>query len=100
MADLKPCPFCGSAKVELTSWENDGAWCICCADCWTESGEYVAQSLAIAAWNRRAGPFAEECRRYMDDYPGARAECEDNIKQGRRCRDCPSSIKQETQSNG
>jgi len=32
-----------------------------------------------------------ECRRYMDDYPGVRAECERKIAAGTFCYDCPKN---------
>lgn len=35
-----------------------------------------------------------ECRRYIDDFPGARAECEAAISAGLRCYDCPNVRKE------
>ena len=35
-----------------------------------------------------------ECRRYMDDAPGVRAECEYQIAKGNRCFDCPKQEQQ------
>ena len=30
------------------------------------------------------------CNRYIDDYPGMRAECEGHIRSGRKCTTCPN----------
>lgn len=59
---LKPCPFCGSAKVETDI--GDESACVRCRDCGCQSGRlYYASpdgdgsetvAAAIAAWNRRA----------------------------------------------
>ena len=35
-----------------------------------------------------------QCRRYMDDFPGARADCEYQIAKGKRCSDCPKQEQQ------
>lgn len=43
-----------------------------------------------AALRKRLSQFlAKECRRYIDDYPSLRHECEDKIARGERCKDCP-----------
>ena len=52
MADLKPCPFCGSDFLRVSDFEEY----VACEDCGTlgQSGRNEAE--AIAAWNRRATP--------------------------------------------
>lgn len=40
-----------------------------------------------------------ECLRYIDDFPGARAECERNIAAGHYCRDCPHNLNSDRQMN-
>ena len=71
MAELKPCPFCGGADVEV---REDGClisghryWYILHIvsnrNCpmvnawgeWTSSAKYTTKGNAIEAWNRRAG---------------------------------------------
>ncbi len=49
--ELKPCPFCGSINLELTSTSN-GCKVIHCADCGaTMIGAYMER--AVKKWNRR-----------------------------------------------
>ena len=40
-----------------------------------------------------------QCRRYMDDFPGARADCEYQIAKGKRCSDCPKQEQQAEPAN-
>jgi hypothetical protein len=54
---LKPCPFCGSLRIELK--DNHYVWYVECADCRVSCS--VAQrwwpadmSIPVGAWNRRA----------------------------------------------
>lgn len=56
--ELKPCPFCGSTKVE--NWasrprdrEHD-VWCVFCHDCLCEGPETLNEAEAAAEWNQRA----------------------------------------------
>lgn len=55
---LEPCPFCGSADVEAYPADRDRTrWNVCCGNpgCVTRGdNDYLLQSDAIAAWNRRA----------------------------------------------
>lgn len=60
-------------------------------------GDTVVVILSLTDWNaiRAALPTESErreCRRFMDDYPGARAECEARIAKGFRCADCPDDV--------
>lgn len=62
-------------------------------DAWKANGRiaddrlsFIEARAALAAVDAEPKP---ECRRYMDDYPGVRAECERNIAAGKRCPDCP-----------
>lgn len=53
MADLKPCPFCGSKNVgmyDADSWGNRYAMCRTCR-CRTEDKK--SRALAAETWNRR-----------------------------------------------
>ena len=64
--DLKPCPFCGYDKIQITADENQGykwgrAVCICCNAVGPEvrtgydkSFEAPWRAEAAAEWNRRA----------------------------------------------
>ena len=53
MAELKPCPFCGSYDQRFNS-----AYGLCwytCEDCGCEGPDGDNEQEAIEAWNRRAG---------------------------------------------
>ena len=55
--ELKACPFCGSANVEISPY--GGAKAVACMDCFCRSEIFEgenAKEKAIAAWNRRAKP--------------------------------------------
>lgn len=55
---LEPCPFCGSADVEAYPADREHTrWNVCCGNpgCVTRGdNDYLTQSDAITAWNRRA----------------------------------------------
>lgn len=62
MIDLKPCPFCGSVKVELVNKTryvmNEYAgqdWYVLCDACCSSTGFYISDHDAVNAWNRRDG---------------------------------------------
>lgn len=62
MADLKPCPFCGSTKIKMYSFAESslhGFIHICQIGgdgmVKVESRLFETEDKAIAAWNRRAG---------------------------------------------
>lgn len=60
---LKPCPFCGSTKLETIEicrewsdgwddyWEN--YWHVRCNSCDVLVGEFFEEAEAVEAWNRR-----------------------------------------------
>lgn len=55
--DFKPCPFCGSAKVEMNEiWTTA---IVECTKCTASSGGFFTAAEAIAAWNRRFGPLPD-----------------------------------------
>jgi len=55
---LEPCPFCGSAHVDVVMFEthHNEMWHRAeCQNCMAKSSGSKYPALAIAAWNRRAG---------------------------------------------
>ena len=52
MADLKPCPICGSDFLRVSDFEEY----VACEDCGTLGPSGRNEAEAIAAWNRRAAP--------------------------------------------
>lgn len=59
MADLKPCPFCGSTSIRLNAF-GFGQWSAECLCCGIETKRYLGDQItqegrkrAIEAWNRR-----------------------------------------------
>ena len=57
MAELKPCPFCGSDRVMITRPITWQAWC---ANCKAIGPWKVEKQDAIAAWNRRCDPEVDD----------------------------------------
>lgn len=70
MADTKPCPFCGSAKVSVHEGDTFRWRYAACDECGAQAGEVRIQTMgegtredweaaareeAIAEWNRRPG---------------------------------------------
>lgn len=65
MAELKPCPFCGSTRVyvlnaleeqpemALVGLTKDN-WNVVCSDCYGSCGTRRTYSEAVQAWNRRS----------------------------------------------
>ena len=58
MAELKPCPFCGSedvvAKLCHVEYPTRSSWYVCCKNC--DKGDlisYLNEKRAIEAWNTR-----------------------------------------------
>ena len=52
--ELKPCPFCGSSRIELTIM--CGAFYVECTECKSRGKRDIDRQEAIDAWNRRPGP--------------------------------------------
>ena len=54
MAELKPCPFCGSKQVDVRKGKY--LWWVECgnADCCGNGGGSKYKKEAIERWNRRA----------------------------------------------
>ena len=52
---LKPCPFCGSNKVQLYVCPNEvkTAYVVQCIDCGASSAYMHSRKDAIEMWNRR-----------------------------------------------
>lgn len=61
MNDLRPCPFCGSKKVDIVQKAryNMNVYAgtdryVLCIDCCSSTAHYISDHDAINAWNRRA----------------------------------------------
>lgn len=50
--DLKPCPFCGSEKVEMRFYFSSVY--VLCKECCVQTGYLANIKLAWETWNRRA----------------------------------------------
>jgi len=74
MAELKPlpCPFCNGIAREIYAIQEDGeaSYSVMCTECGTaifrpriaEWDSYRTRTEAIAAWNRRYDPEADDGR--------------------------------------
>ena len=51
---LKPCPFCGSNKVEVRTDDEGVTWYVFCNYCGVMCGYGWFEDDVIGAWNRRA----------------------------------------------
>jgi len=49
--ELKPCPFCGSGRMEVKLGKV--RYSMMCKNCFAEGGSASTEEGAIAAWNRR-----------------------------------------------
>ena len=47
---LKPCPFCGSKRIEA---HNVGWWWCICQDCKAQGPFRMLENTAVDAWNSR-----------------------------------------------
>ena len=55
MAELKPCPFCGTNQVKIHyPYFSDTLCYIRCYECNCITALYTKPELAAEAWNRRA----------------------------------------------
>lgn len=54
---IKPCPFCGSIKVEINRTNPHACW-VSCANwrCDARAGSHKEREGAIRIWNRRLKP--------------------------------------------
>ena len=54
-SELEPCPFCGSADLDLSNgYDEDANWVVICREC-KASGTFCAEKArAISRWNSRA----------------------------------------------
>ena len=54
MVELKPCPFCGGTKLEITNPVGAGSFAnITCLDCYATGGLGITKQDAINKWNIR-----------------------------------------------
>lgn len=54
MTGLKPCPFCGSRKIEINRIDGTREYYLTCEECGIEQPLYPTADEAVGAWNRRA----------------------------------------------
>lgn len=54
MAELKPCPFCGSERIETNIISDTPQAYLKCRRCGIEQSIYPTEENAIEAWNTRA----------------------------------------------
>lgn len=52
MAELKPCPFCGSKDIHMIP--GDRTYLCACFGCCATSAPRITEQQAIDAWNRRS----------------------------------------------
>lgn len=57
MSELKPCPFCGSERVNVA--EIAGNFFAVCGTCGAEGKQMATIGDAVGMWNRRAGDVSE-----------------------------------------
>lgn len=57
MSELKPCPFCGSKRVNVA--EIAGNFFAVCGNCGAEGKQMATISGAVGMWNNRAGDVPE-----------------------------------------
>ncbi len=50
---LQPCPFCGSANVQLVPTEGGAGFYVICGGCDAEGPARHNDGFAVKAWNRR-----------------------------------------------
>jgi Lar family restriction alleviation protein len=55
MADLLPCPFCGSDRISSDQHPIEEGWCVFCGACGATVGEDT-RDAAERSWNRRTPP--------------------------------------------
>jgi Lar family restriction alleviation protein len=73
MVALKPCPFCGSKKVEICRTNEWSCW-VRCARCGADAPGGKDRKEAIKIWNRR--PKAEGQAKIISDLDKEFSEME------------------------
>lgn len=77
MSELKPCPFCGSERVNVA--EIAGNFFAVCGNCGAKGKQVATISGAVDAWNRRAGDVPERKAVNVGEvavFPNAKADKE------------------------
>ena len=77
MSELKPCPFCGSKRVNVA--EIAGNFFAVCGNCGAEGKQMATISDAIVMWNNRAGDKPERKAVNVGEvavFPNAKADKE------------------------
>ena len=75
--NMKPCPFCGGRATKVCHKNNEPfPWEVACSVCGGSVGYYMAESEAVAAWNRRPhnGHTCGECEN-LNEGNGKSAWC-------------------------
>lgn len=49
---IKPCPFCGSKKVDICRTNENACW-VRCARCYGKAASDTFRKVAIRNWNHR-----------------------------------------------
>lgn len=60
MSELKPCPFCGSDKLNvglIRATASLSYWSVECASCGVEIGDDESEDAVVTHWNTRAAPL-------------------------------------------
>lgn len=61
---LKPCPFCGGAKIDIRTDDDGVSWYTFCNDCGVMCGYSMTKDDAINAWNERADAPANDTMKH------------------------------------
>lgn len=57
MAELKPCPFCGSEDLHIDYEIENGSpktFYVVCMNCFAQGPFHYTEKIAIDAWNKRS----------------------------------------------
>jgi Lar family restriction alleviation protein len=63
---VKPCPFCGSKKVEINRTNQNACW-VSCTECGAHVWSDPSRQAAIKFWNRRRGVTGQSTIIYDDE---------------------------------
>ena len=74
---LRPCPFCGSSKVDAFQQPNQGSGFVKCSACGTRTENANRINMAVATWNVRADDKASATtvRELRDANEAMRSAC-------------------------